>query len=239
MRGLGRLGGQGLVVEFAGGVGIERQRELVVPAKLESRLRQCVITLLCAGMSLGQIGGVRGDLVGDHAVLDVLAIRQAEVLLGRDVAQHRGAGLRDDRRADRRGDVVVGRGDVGGQRAQRVEGSLLAELLFQAHVLDDLVHRDVAGSLDHHLHAMGFGDLGQLTQRAQLGELGLVVGVGDRSRPQPVAQRERHVVAGQDLAQLLEIRVEKRLAVMREHQAAMIEPPLLTIPVTRLTVSGM
>ena len=101
VRGLGGFGGQGFVVEFARGVGIQRQRELVVPAKLEARLRQCVVALLRAGVSLGQIGGVRGDLVGDHAVLDVLAVRQAEMLLGCDVAQHRGAGLGDDRGADR------------------------------------------------------------------------------------------------------------------------------------------
>ena len=71
---------------------------------------QRVVALLGARMPLGQIGGVGGDLVGDHAVLDVLAVRQPEVLLGGDVAEHRGAGLGDDRRADRRRDVVVGRG---------------------------------------------------------------------------------------------------------------------------------
>ena len=64
------------------------------------------------------------------------------------------------------------------------------------------------------LHAMGFGDLGELAERAQLGELRFVVGVGDRSRAQPVAQRERDVVAGEDLAQLLEVRVEERLGVV-------------------------
>ena len=95
---------------------------------------------------------------------------------------------------------------------ERVERRLLAQLLFQPHVLDDLVHRDVARALDHHLHAMGFRDLGELAEGAQLGELRLVVGVGDRPGPQPVAERERDVVAGEDLAQLLEVRVEERLA---------------------------
>ena len=137
---------------------------------------------------LGQIACVRRDLVGDHAVLDILAVRQPQVLLRGDVAQHRGPGLGDDRRPDRRGDVVVGRCDVGGQRAQGVERGLLAQFFFQPHVLDDLVHRDVSGALDHHLYAMGFRDLGQLAQGAQLGELRGVVGVGDRPGPQPVAE---------------------------------------------------
>ncbi len=40
------------------------------------------------------------DLVGDHALLHVLAIRQAEVFLRRHVAEHGGAVPADHRRAD-------------------------------------------------------------------------------------------------------------------------------------------
>jgi hypothetical protein len=61
--GFGRFGRQGFAVEGLGGVGIQRQCELVVPAKLEPRLRQCVVTVLSAGMFLCQIGGMRGYLV--------------------------------------------------------------------------------------------------------------------------------------------------------------------------------
>jgi hypothetical protein len=133
-----------------------------------------------------------------------------------DVAQHRGAGLGDDRRADGAGDVVIARSDVGGQRAQGVERRLLAPLFFQPHIFGDLVHRDMPGAFDHQLHAMGFGHLCQLTQRGQLGELRFVVGVGDRPRPQPIAQREGHVVARQDLTQLGEVLIQERLTVMSQ-----------------------
>lgn len=60
---------------------------------------------------------------------------------------------------------------------------------------------------------MGFGDLGQLAQGFQLGELRGIVGVGDRAGTQPVAEGEGHVVAGQDLAEFLEMGVEERLLV--------------------------
>ena len=50
----------------------------------------------------------------------------------------------------------------------------------------------------------------------QLGELGLVVGVGDRAGAQPVAQAEAHVVRLHDLADLFEVRVEEVLLVMGE-----------------------
>jgi hypothetical protein len=116
-------------------------------------------------------------------------------------------------RADGAGDVVVARSDVGGQRAQGVERRLLAQPFLQRHVFGDLVHRDMPWAFDHHLHAMGFGHLCQLAQRGQLGELGFVVGVGDRPGPQPVAQQEGHVVAGQDLTQLGEVLIQERLTV--------------------------
>jgi hypothetical protein len=101
--------------------------------------------------------------------------------------------------------------------SQGVERRLLAEVLFQAHVLHDLVHRDVPGSLDHHLHAMGFRHLGELAQGFQLGELGGVVGVGDGAGPQPVTEGEGDVVAGQDLAQLVEVGVQEGFPVVGQH----------------------
>ena len=137
---------------------------------------------------------MRRDLVGDHARLDVVAVGQAEMLLRRHVAKHRRAEPADHRRADRARDVVVGRRDVGDQRAQRIERRLAANRELLLHVGLDLVHRHVAGPFDHHLAAMPPGDLRQLAQRLQLGELGAVVGVRDRPGAQPVAERERHVV---------------------------------------------
>ena len=51
-------------------------------------------------MALGKVGGMGGELVGDDADLDVVAIGKAEVLLGRDVAKHRRSEPADHRRAD-------------------------------------------------------------------------------------------------------------------------------------------
>ena len=110
--------------------------------------------------------------------------------------------------------MVVGRRDVGGERTEGVGGRLMAQLLLQAHRLGDLVHRDVPGAFDHHLHTMGFRDLAELAERAEFGELGGVVGIGDRPWTQPVAQRERHVVPGEDFAEFLEVRVQEGLRVV-------------------------
>ena len=70
-------------------------------------------------MPFGHVRGVRGDLVGDHTCLDTDGGPKAEVLLARDVTEHRGAALGDLGCADGRGDVVVAGRDVGGEEAER------------------------------------------------------------------------------------------------------------------------
>ncbi len=138
-------------------------------------------------MALGEVGGVRGDLVGDNARLHVVAVGQAQMLLRRHVAEHGGAEPADHGRADAGRDVVVARRDVGRERAQRIERRLAAFGELLVHVDLDLVHGDMPRALDHHLAALGPGDFGQLAQRLQLGELRAVVGVGDGAgrRPSP------------------------------------------------------
>ncbi len=51
----------------------------------------------------------------------------------------------------------------------------------------------------------------------QLGELGLVAGVGQRAGPQPVAQAPGHVVLVHDVAQFVEMGVERVLLAVDRH----------------------
>src|SRR3546814_448817 len=119
---LGRLGGQGGVVVAAGGVGVEGEVELVLPPELEAGLRERVVPVAGVGVALGDVGGVRGDLVGDHALLHVIAIGEAEMILGGHVAEHRRAVQPTGRGADGGGAVVVAGAPAGGERAHRVYG---------------------------------------------------------------------------------------------------------------------
>ena len=112
--------------------------------------------------------------------------------------------------------MVVARRDVGGQRPERVERRLAAFGELLVHVLLDQLHRHVAGAFDHGLDVVLPGDLGQLAQRLQLAELRGVVGIGDAARAQAVAQREGDVVGLHDLADVLEVRVEEVLLVVRQ-----------------------
>ncbi|KIU01164.1 hypothetical protein QU38_02535, partial [Staphylococcus aureus] len=159
---------------------------------------------------------MRGELVGDHADLDVVAVGQAQMLLGRDVAEHRGAVPADPRGADAAGDMVIARRDVGGQRPERVEGRLAARFQLLVHILLDLVHRHMAGALDHHLHVLRPGALGQFAQSVEFGELGFVIGVGDRAGAQAVAERIGDVIGLHDLGDLVELLVEEALLVVRQ-----------------------
>ncbi len=74
----------------------------------------------------------------------------------------------------------------------------------------------MARALDHHLHVVLPGDARQFAQRLQLGELGGIVGIGDRAGTQAVTERERHIVGLHDVADVGEVRVEEALLVMRQ-----------------------
>ena len=138
------------------------------------------------------------------------------MLLRRHVTQHRAAEPADHGGADARGDVVVARRDVGGQRPKRIERRLAAFLELLVHVDLDLVQRHMAGAFDHHLAAFLPGDLREFAERLQFGELRAVVGVRDRAGTQAVAERERHVVFAHQVADFLEVRVEEAFLVMRQ-----------------------
>ena len=219
MRGLGWFGRQRLVMEFLGCDRVQGQRELVMPAELEARLAQRIIASRGPRVALGQICGVRGDLVGDDAGFHIIPVRQSQMLFGSDVAEHRGAVAGDLGGADGAGDVVVARSDIGDQRAQRVERSPIAQFLLALHILAHQVERDMPRSFHHHLNVVLPGALGQLCQGVQLGELGGVIGIRNGTRAQPVAQRERHIVLREDLAQLIEVGVEEILLMVRQAPA--------------------
>ena len=78
------------------------------------------------------------------------------------------------------------------------------------------MHRDVAGAFVHDLHVVLPRDARELALRLELGELRLVVRVGNRAGTQAVAERERDVVRAHDLADLAEVRVGEVLLMMRE-----------------------
>jgi hypothetical protein len=74
---LGRIGRQCLIVVVTGRRRIQREVELILPPEFEACLTQGVVPSLRALVSLGHVGSVRGDLVGDDTVFDVVAVRQA------------------------------------------------------------------------------------------------------------------------------------------------------------------
>src|SRR6266849_3915503 len=207
---------QRLIVKLPRLVRVEAQVELVLPTELETRFRERVVADLRAGMPFGKVRGMRRDLIRHDAVLDVVLVRQSEVLLGRHVAQHRRTVPTDHRRSDRAGDVIVTGRDVGRERSQRVERSFLAVLELQVHVLADELHGYMSRSLDHHLAVMFPGNISQLAERLEFRDLCLVVRIVDRTGTQAVAERVRHVVRRHDLADVFEMRIEKTLLVVRQ-----------------------
>ena len=202
-------------MEFHGLFGVEGKRELVVPAEVEAGAGKGIVAELCREVSLGDVRRVGSELVGDHAVAHVVAVGQAQVFLGRHVAEHGGAVPADLCRTDGRRDVVVTGSDVGGEGAERVERRSVALLELACHVVLDLVHGHMARAFDNHLHAVFPGDLREFAESVEFAELGGIVRVGERTRAKPVAERYGDVVCREDLADFTEMRVEEVLLVVR------------------------
>ena len=214
--GLGTFGGEGFVVEIDGAGGVEAEGELVAPAELESSFRDRVVASLRGGVAFGEVGGVGGDLVGDDAFSNIVPVREAEVFLGRDVAEHGAAIPADVGGTDGGGDVVVTRRDVGGEWSEGVEGGFVAPLDLLLHVFLNEVHGNVAGAFVHDLASFFPSAGGEFALDFELGELGVVVGVGDGAGAESVADGEGDVVGGADVADVIPVGVEEVFLVMME-----------------------
>ncbi len=100
---------------------------------------------------------------------------------------------------------------------ERVKGRFVAQLVFFFHLQLDLVERNVAWPLDHHLDVVFPGFFRQLAKDFQLGELRLVAGVGEAAGAKTIAQRETDVVLLENLANSVEILVQKILLLVEAH----------------------
>ena len=75
MRHFGCILRQRLVVIGARRLGVQRQVELIFPAKLEACLRHRVVPDLRTRMALCEVRRVGCDLVRDHPLLHVILVR--------------------------------------------------------------------------------------------------------------------------------------------------------------------
>ena len=180
--------GEGLIVELLSTLGVECQMELVSPAEFKSRLTHRIVPQVGRRVSLRQVSSMGSELIGHDSLTDVIALGEAEVLLLRDVAEHGGTLMPDDRGTDSPRDVVVASTDIGDQRAEGVEGGFIAVEEFARHILGDEVHGDVTRSLDHHLHVVASSDAIEFAESLQLCHLCRIVGVMDTAWTQAIAE---------------------------------------------------
>src|SRR5690349_17960072 len=98
--------GEGLVVHGAGRLGVEGKLKLAVPVKFVSGAGKLVIPVARARTMTGNISGMGRNFVSNDTGFDVVAVRQPQVFLGRDVTKHRGAVPANHGRANGRSDAV-------------------------------------------------------------------------------------------------------------------------------------
>ena len=72
----------------------------------------------------------------------------------------------------------------------------------------------MTGTFNHHLYVTFPSAFCQLSQCAQFGELGFIIGVINRAGAKTIAQTERNVISPHNFADLIEMRVEEVLFMM-------------------------
>ena len=139
-------------------------------------------------------------------------------MLGRrHIAQEGRPAHRGNRPADSRRDVIVSRRNVRDERSQHVERRTLADRLLKLHIRRDLVHRDMARSLDHNLNVPVPRPLHELAEPEKLSDLTGVRRVRKAPRTARVAETDRHVIFAADIENLIEILVERVLISRHRH----------------------
>ena len=78
------------------------------------------------------------------------------------------------------------------------------------------MHGNVARAFIHDLNAFVPRTTGEFALHLKLAELRLVVGVRNRTRAEPVANAEAHIISGHDVADIIPVRVKEIFLVMRE-----------------------
>ena len=194
---------------------VERDVELVLPSKLETGFAHSIVAHLCTGMSLGKVGCMCRNLIGNHTFTHIFEIWQCQVLLRSNVAYHGSAEPCYLSSTYSRSNVVVGGSNIGGQRAECVERGFVARFDLALHIFLDFVHWHVTRTFDNHLHIVSPSLLGQFAEHIKFEELSTVVGIVDATGTHTVAKRNCHIVLTEDIAYLIEVSVEETFLIVQ------------------------
>ena len=162
---------------FESTVGIETEVELVAPAEFVTCFTEGIITDLCSRVTLCQVGSMGCYLICDNTYTYIFAIRQAEVLFRRYVAEHGSTEPTDLCSSDSGSDMVVTRCDIGNEWTEGIERSIMAFLYLAFHILFDFMERHMTGTFDKCLYVILPSALYEFAESIEFSKLSFVIGI--------------------------------------------------------------
>ena len=111
----------------------------------------------------------------------------------------------------------IARCNIGHKRAEDIERSAHADGLLYFHIGRNLIHRNVARSLNHNLNVFLPGTFGEFAEAHQLFNLADIRCVGKAARTAGVTERNGHIVFTADIENLIVILVERILLAGHAH----------------------
>lgn len=152
-----------LLAESARPLWIERKIKLLLPIESGPGPGYGIVAGSRSWTMQCDVGGMRRDFKGDHAIMDILDVGQTKMLLGGDITEQGGTMESAQGPANGTREMVIAGGAIRHQRTEDVERRTATTLLLPFDVIFDLIQRDMPGTFHHALHSGGTAAGGKFT----------------------------------------------------------------------------
>mmetsp|Transcript_3529 Transcript_3529/g.5111 ORF Transcript_3529/g.5111 Transcript_3529/m.5111 type:complete len:276 (-) Transcript_3529:692-1519(-) len=157
-----------------------------------------------------------GNLVGNDTSLNIITVGKSQMFLWSDIAKHGSSKSGNIGSTDGRGNVIISRCNICCKRAKSVERCFVTPFKLVSHIFRNFVEWNMSRTFIHDLNILFPSTFGEFTLSLEFSELGLVVGIVNRSRTETITNGEGNIIFGTNVENLIPMFVGKVLLVVED-----------------------